>query len=575
MANDLPARFDTHNPNAQDESRLLDKLEALRDEGKRVRDKWAPPSDIEKDINLFRDGGSPGGSTQKHFSANFIEAFIDRQISQLTDNRPIVRIDSRKVGLKAVAHVVDRAARIVWEEADTQRQAAKMAHLAATMRSAGFYTGYDPREDEISLEPLRIDQVVFDPKVEEAARVSKDADYLSICRVTPLAELRDRYPGRGASVKPDAALSNFRPSEGDKRRTVLSPVMDAVRRASAGVAVERAKVYETWIRDWQRTATGDLMFPGGRLVMHTDDIVLWDGPNPYWDGDWPLDWYDWGVDPEHPWGRSEVGRMRYLQLPFNALMDGLIRNQMLTNILLVEAEYDAYAPELWKKLQSIEDSLVMRTQRRNANAKVTVPPTFGADKLNIARQIFTVAQLLAGVPDVVLGETPGSLQSGVAIEGLQEGANLMTRARASRLEDLYGRIGQKLVSRVFQFFDTDRIAGIVGPSADAESYAKARQEMFFQLVNGKPEPTTPEQRRRALRDFRFTVSPGSSAPGTRRNRVADMLKLHAAGLAGATDVLGAGDFPEPEEMAERAAKELGQRAAAGVPPPPPPRSNRA
>ena len=440
MASPFPDRVDTRKAPDAVEERLLRRLDDIEDEGRLVRDKWAPPSDIDADLLLFRTGGGPTG--KKYFSVNFIEAFIDRMVAQLTDNRPFIRIEPRKAGLHDVTSGLDRVAKVIWEEADMQRQSAKMAHLAATMRSGGFYTGFDTHEIEVDLEPLRIDQVVFDPKIQEAARVSKDADYLSITRVTPLAELRDRYLGRGASIKADAALSNFKPANAEKRRTILSPVMDQVRRGGKDIAVERAEVHETWVRDWQRTAGGELMFPGGRLVIHTNDLILWDGPNPYWDGNWPIDWYDWGVDPEHPWGRSEIERMRYLQLPFNSLMDGLIRNQLLTNILLVEAEYDAYTPELWKKLQSIEDSLVLRTQRRNATAKVTVPPTFGADKLNIARQIFTVAQLLAGVPDVVLGETPGSLQSGLAIEGLQEGANLMTRARASRLEDFYARVGQ-------------------------------------------------------------------------------------------------------------------------------------
>lgn len=566
----LPARLNLSELSTQDEDKLLDRLDALRAEGKRVRDKWAPSADIAKDLELFRTGGKPAGSQEQHFNGNFIEAFIDRQVSQLTDNRPIIRIDARKYGLKQTSIVLDKIARIVWEEADIQRQSSKMVHLAATMRSAGFYTSYDPNEDEICIEPLRLDQFICDPKVNEAARVSKDADYMSISRVFPLAELRQRYPGRGDSVKSDASLSNFKPGEA-KSRSILSPVLDVIRRPASEVAIERATLHETWVRDWQKTATGELMFPGGRLVLHTEDVILWDGPNPYWDGRWPVDWFDWGVDPDHPWGRSEIGRLRYLQLPFNSIMDGLVRNQLLTNFLLVEAEYDAYTPEQWKKLQNIEDSLVLRTQRRNATAKVTLPPEFGADKLNVAKQIFTVAQVLAGVPDVILGETPGSLQSGIAIEGLQEGANLMTRARASRMEDLFARIGQKLVARVFQFYSSDRVAAIVGTQEIAEEYAKKRAEMFFQMKEGQAVQTTPAERERALRDFRFTVSPGSSAPGSRRNRVADMLKLHAAGLASAEDVIAAGDFPEPKEMAERAMKEVAMKAAAGVPPPPPPK----
>lgn len=565
----LPTRIDLTKRASADESELVKRLEALEEEGTRVRDKWAPAADLDRDLQLFRTGGGPD---RKFFNANFIEAFVDRMVAQLTDNRPIIRVESMKQGLRGVARALDRGVRILWEEADLQRQTFKMAHLAATMRSAGLYTGYDPFEDDIVLEPLRVDQVILDPKVTEAARVSKNSDYLSITRVVTLDELRTRFPGRGASVAADSKLSNLTPREAGGSKTVLSPVLDAFRKAPEA-ALGRAEVIETWVRDWRRTASGDPMFPGGRLIIRAKDLVLWDGPNPYWDGRWPVDWFDWGVDPQHVWGRSAIELLRHIQLPFNQLMDGLVRNQLLSNVMAIVADYDAVPPEMWKKLQKIDDTLIIRKQNRNATFTIEAPPAFGADKLNIARQMFTMAQLLTGVTDVTLGETPGSLQSGVAIEGLQEGANLMNRARASRLEDFYERVGQKLIARIFQFYDTDRVAGMLGPLPDAEEYGKKRQELFFEpSEDGELTPTSPETRRRALRDFRFAVSPGSSAPGTRTNRAKMMVQLHAAGLAAGEDVLAAADFPEPQEMLQRAQAELAKRVAAGIPPPVPPKS---
>lgn len=577
MATDvLPPRLalsETDRRVSPDEQKLLDKLDDFYDEGKRCRDEWAPPKDLERDLELFRTGGGP---EKKHFAANFIEAFVDRMVAQLTDNRPITRIEARKAGIRGVSRTLDTVSRAVWDDASMQRQACKMAHLAATMRSAGLYTGYDPVLDEVNLEPLRIDQVAFDPRVQEAARVGRSADYLFIRRVVPTAELAARFPGRGAAVTPDARLSNLR-VEDDKgvgTRTVRTPLGNVFSSQPEKLALPRAEVYECYLRDWQRTPDGLAMFPNGRLILRSKDLILWDGPNFFWDGDWPVDWYDWMVDPEHPWGRNEPSRLRHLQLPFNRLMDGLVRNQLISNIMTLIADWDAFPPEMWKKLQAIEDTLILRKQNRTATADLKPPPAFGADKLNIARQIFTFAQLLTGVTDVTLGETPGSLQSGQAIEGLQEGANLMTRSRASRLEDLYERVGQKLVSRIFQFFTADRVVALVGPGEDAEAYAKHRQEFFFEMVNGKPEATTPEKRKQAFRDFRFAVSPGSSAPGTRLNRGKMMAELFSLGLATGKDVLAAADIPEPDEMIARAQAERAKLAAAGILPPPPPRRNR-
>ena len=572
MASLFPDRVDTRKAPDAVEERLLRRLDDIEDEGRLVRDKWAPPSDIDADLLLFRTGGGPTG--KKYFSVNFIEAFIDRMVAQLTDNRPFIRIEPRKAGLHDVTSGLDRVAKVIWEEADMQRQAFKMAHLAATTRSAGLHTSYDPSTDEIVLEPIRLDQVSFDPKIQEAARISR-GDYLMIRRIMSTDELVVRFPGRGASVEPDAALSDMRPSEsgsndsvlGGLRRVITSPIGGLLGRTDRRVSIPRAEITECWVRDWHKTSGGDLMFPGGRLLLRSKDLILWDGPNPYWDGRWPLDWYDWGVDPKHPWGRSEPDRLRHIQLPFNQLMDGLVRNQLLSNVLGLVADYDAFPPEMWKKLQKLDDTMILRKQNRNAAVTVVPPPTFGADKLNIAKQMFTLAQMLTGVTDVTLGESPGSLQSGLAVEGLQEGANLMTRSRASRLEDLYERVGQKLVARIFQFHTTDRMAGLLGPTKAAEEYGRKRQEMMFEPdASGKPQPTSYDARVRSLHDFRFTIAPGSSAAGSRVARARLMMELAAAGFAAGEDVLAAADVPEPKEMMARASAEAALRAQAGIPP---------
>ena len=565
----LPPRTNTADdkPTA-DEQELLHRLSDMYDEGEGVRDQWRDPKDVERDLDLFRGDVGPA---KKYMAANFIEAFIDRMVAQLTDNRPIIRVEPYKAGLHAVARIMNKVVRGVWDESDMQRQAFKMAHLAASMSSAGLYTGYDPSRDEIDLEVLRQDQVVTDPKVKEAGRLSR-ADYVFIKRIVALDELKVRFPGRGASIDADKRLSNLRSKKDGGARTLVSPILDAAKSffgQQRDPVVPRAEITECWVRDWQKGADGKALFPGGRLIIRGDDIVLWDGPNPYWDGQWPIDWYDWSVDPDHVWGRSETGRLRHLQLAFNQIGDGLVRNQLLSNVFTIIADFDAFPPEMWRKLQKMDDSLILRKQNRNATVQPVPPPVFGADKLAIMKFMFTMAQLLAGVPDVTLGESPGSLQSGVAIEGLQESANLMTRARASRLEDFYKRVGQKLIARILQFYTSDRVVGIAGPTADSVAYAKARQEMFYEIINGKVEPIDPERRRRALNDMRFTVSPGSSAPGSRISRAKMMAELFMVGLVSGEDVLAAGDFPEPAEMIQRAQAERAKLTAAGIEPPRP------
>ncbi len=532
---------------SEDEKVLLKKLKSLRQEAmdhkKRVL-KRVDGSTEDDDIKLYRGEVGP---KDRFFDGNFVQAFIDRMVAQLTDNRPTLRVEHRKVGLKTMAKVLEKAIHAVWQESDLQRQSYKMCHNAAVKCSSGIYTGYDPTVDDIYFEVLRQDQVLCDPVVNEAGLIDR-GEYVFIRRVKPLSELKVRFPGRGALVKPDSSL--VQANRGAK--VVDSPITDLVK--SDGVkttsdAVARAEVWEGFIKDRQQSLDGKFLFPTYRHIIHTADLVLSDTPLMYWDGRIPIDWFDWAVDPEHPWGISAPSLMRHLQLSFNQVMDGTVENTLISNFIQVVGDYDALDDRRWKELQKIRSSIILRKQGQNKAINILPPPVYGADKVTLAKTLFNFAQLLMGVTDVTLGESPGSLQSGVAIEGLQESANLMTRARASRLEDFFSRVGNKAIARILQFMTSDRVFSFIGPTGEAFEYAVTRQEMF---LGDDKKPLSEADRRDVFRYMRFSVLPGSSAPGTRARRAEMMMKLQAIGAASRKMVLQAADFPDPDQMLKEA-----------------------
>ena len=68
----------------------------------------------------------------------------------------------------------------------------------------------------------------------------------------------------------------------------------------------------------------------------------------------------------------------------------------------------------------------------------------------------------------------------------------------------------------------------------------------------------PAAQREALRFMRFSVLPGSSAPGSRLARARMMAELVKLGAASRRDVLLAADFQDPDEMLKRAQEDAGQ-----------------
>ena len=529
------------------EQHLLGYLKEIREESDTHKKRYAPETDDEDALNLYRGNYRPHGR-DNYFSCDFIQTFIDRMVAQLTDNRPIIRIEHKKSGLKDTATALEKVIQAVWLESQMQRQAFKMCHNAAVRRSAGLYIGYDAACDDIYLEMLTKDQVWFDPQVKEAALLNK-GEYTIIKRVKPLDEIKSRFPGRGVAVKPDD-ISYTGSKSGSLIKGPITDMLKLGRQKGPSSIIPRACLYEAILQDRQVSANGKKLFPFGRRVIYTDDLVLWDGPIPYWDGDSPVDWFDWAVDPEHFWGISAPQQLKRLQLGFNEILDGTVTNVALSNFLQIIMSNEAVDPAQWRNLQRITNSLIVRKTSPNQQFEITPPPAFGMDKLLIAKSLFTYAQLLTGVTDVTLGEHPGSLQSGQAISGLQEGAALMTCARASRLEDFYGRVGAKLLARVLQFWTSDRVFHLLGPTGAALDYASNRAELFIDKDTNLPVP--PEVRQEALRHLRFAILPGSSAPGSRNRRAEMMVKLNMLGAASRKAVLQAADFPDPDQMLQEA-----------------------
>lgn len=527
-----------------DEKALIERLTKLKKESEESKKKFlnGPEDMVDKDsLALYR-----GETVRKdqHFDGNFLQAFTDRMVAQLTDNRPILRVENRKAGLNKVAKTLEKVVHGVWQESDLQRQAFKMCHNAAIRRSSGLYTGYDPVEDMIYFEILQRSQVYSDPMVGEAGLMDR-GEYVIIERIKPISEIRLRFPGRGAQVKPDASTRPL----GGLGTTINSPVTELIKRDQSVKinedGIPRAKVWEAIIRDRQLDTAGKRLFPTYRQIIYTRHLVLSDAPLTYWDGLIPIDWFDWAVDPEHPWGISAMALGKRMQLAFNDIMDTTVENTVISNFMTVTGPDDALSAKQWGLLGKIRSSIILKTTSANKVVSVQPPPVYGADKVTLAKTIFNFAQLLFGVTDVTLGENPGSLQSGVAVEGLQESANLMTRARASRLEDFFTRVGNKIIARIFQYVTSDRVFSFVGPTGEAFEYALRRQDLF---VDAEGKPVSDKDRKDFFKYFRFSVLPGSSAPGTRSRRAEMMTNLQAIGCASRKMVLQAADFQDPDQM---------------------------
>ena len=549
----LTSRIDTDTPSgkSRDERDLLEYSKSLWLEGRESREGFRKHSDIVLDRKTYRGKLRPKGHVEadRIFSLNIVQAFIDRMVAQLTDNRPIIRIESVNPSLAGMSDVLEKYIRsVIWEESRAQRQLFRIAHTAAIEGAAGACVSYSNVSGTIQVEMLHQEQISLHRGVVEAAMID-DAEYICIRRDVPLSWLRQRFPHRGSAVKADVTAD----------KTASNTEVESPHESFFGGSkkssdtIEMAAFYDLSIIDRETRVRGDLAFPQRRRILFTQDVLLDDGPNPYGDGLAPVDVFDWGVDPEHPWGMSAAEMMRLAQVAFNDIMDGNIQNQITLNMMNLIQDQNALDTKSLTRMRKLKGINIL-SKRRNSTVSLQSPPSFGQDKIALAREIFSYLQAIMGVSGLTLEGGTGSLQSGQALEGLQEGGNLMTRSRASRLEDFMARIGQKITARIIQFVPPEKVIEFLGETEETAAYATGRTSFFV----GGGKPLTLQQKATKFRLLRFAIEPGSSAPGSKQARAQSMLGLHLLPqpLVSGKAVLEAAEIRNPERMIQEARGEM-------------------
>lgn len=151
------------------------------------------------------------------------------------------------------------------------------------------------------------------------------------------------------------------------------------------------------------------------------------------------------------------------------------------------------------------------------------------------------------------------------MEGLQFSRQTLVRSVARRLETMLERIGQKLISRIFQFYNADKVLFQLGSSREWIAYTFERQRL---LEDDSGDARSVEDRQVMWRDFKFMVVPHSSLAMTRVQRVMAALQLRSAtGVAPSIHrILQEADMGDPSVLIEEGIEE-----AKRLPPPPIPK----
>lgn len=604
--------------------RFLDDLDAEGEDAiKSRRSEW------DNAVRLYGTGSSalknpdaPGPL----FRANLLAPLVRRKNALLTETKPIFDVQPRQEGVTQTAHVMRQTIRAGWDEQNGQMFLEDLAMYAQVFASCFAHLTWDSEADyglgNIALSTIDPRQVIVDPAVMRA-RDLDFAQYIRVNTVAPLWTAQRQFAHVADRLKPSGKI---KATEKDASTgTGSSRLKGFLKEALGGPgqsnksAIPRVELKEYWIADPETDDDGPV-YPNGKVIIRADNVIcnrhdvngkwLPGAPNPYYDGRWPFEWLDNMVDFDSAWGKDELEAIRRVQSSFNQIGNLLTRIVLVNSPPFVTADQNALAPEAVQSLRDAGHYVIEKMAGRTVERQPSPVPT--GMLIQYMQFLQGLMEYVSGLQDAGggIGTTRGraEVRSAALLEGLQSASQVLIRAQARRLESFLERLGQKWVSRIFQFYTADRLMTVIGSLNTINSYKFERDTLTQEIVHLAVKRLQDEQQRQqdseddehvkalaaeggvvqlqrrivalptagqdqilaaikgAWRLFRFKVEPFSSLGANRIARSQLKMQLAQGSLLPSWMVLEEAGFENPKDLLQEAVQEAAQRQALGIGP---------
>lgn len=337
-------------------------------------------------------------------------------------------------------------------------------------------------EDVMIDDPVHVGEVEYHVLVPlylffEKKNSYEESNYCFIIRRRPTAELKKKYPSKAQQINPEVAKTYYS----------LEKMQD-----------ERL-VNETFEITFQHK--NNEFMPNGRTIVFTKDVILENGPNKYDHGDFSFERIPDIELPDEQHAVSFFSRVKGPAAQFNNLTNAIIRNQMLT------AHPKWFVPRGTVKVESLGNDITVVQYQGG------VPPTLGqqnptpAEVFNFRGMLRDEIAQLSGVGDVLRGDPPAGITSGVALTFVAEQERQIANADIVNYNEFARRTAQKTLQVCAQFYDKSdkRTMLILGKNAawvSAEFEPSVLASPFdIRIQNSSALPDSKAARMQSILDF--------------------------------------------------------------------------
>jgi hypothetical protein len=449
-------------------------------------------------------------------------------ISLLTDIKPIITTTTANDAYKDQARILTNCTKSWWMNTCAD------LNLALVVTYGLLTTGYAKLEwnqearhgmGEFNMLPLGPnDLLLLKPK-----NTMDSAQMVIYKSAMPLTWFAQKNSVVGKLVRPDPAYSTYevprkRPSHLPER--LFDNLSEGMKSMIAGPAEHQnsscpmALYREFWFKDdtyntslqnvtmgrkganWSYVVPpGGALYPRGRLVTMGGDVILYDGPNPWWHGRPPFADLRMNIVPWQYYGLSDIKQLIPLQDIINNILAGVMDMVKKAVNPGFYGPKNAFSDAVWHSLD-----WAMPGFKAQYSATASQAPQF-APQPNLPSFVMQVVQLAMREMDESSARAVGSealrknqMPAGDTIEKINQTRQTTFRLKGRRIESFLQVLGDMNLYNIFQCYDRNRRITMLGPDG------ATRADFDWNPGTMIPAGVLPEDH---VKQFAFEIKQGS------------------------------------------------------------------
>lgn len=250
-----------------------------------------------------------------------------------------------------------------------------------------------------------------------------DAKYFFSMEKMKVAELRQEFPDKASKIKAETAKSFYNVSKMEDEKLVNEVIK-----------------FTFWHKRTKQV-------PNGYKIVFTKDAILKADSNPYDHGEFPIERMVCKMVPGEQHAVSYYRDVKGLQAQLNNLGNAIIRSQQLMG----HAKW--FVPRGSVKVEALgNDHTIVQYQGGQPPILAQANPT-GAEIFNHASTLKQELLELSLIGDVIRGEPPKGLSSGVALQFVAEQEQQVANAQIVYYNEFVRRVAEKTLKTAAQYYD--------------------------------------------------------------------------------------------------------------------------